>query len=71
MIGWVRRFGAFWYDFIVGDDWRVALGVIIGLAATYGVDRAGIAAWWIMPAVIAVLVPYSLWRAVAPTPKRH
>ena len=25
-----RRFARFWYDFIVGDDWRVAVGVVAG-----------------------------------------
>ena len=30
----LKSFGAFWYDFIVGDDWHVAALVVIGLAAT-------------------------------------
>jgi hypothetical protein len=29
----LRGFGRFWYDFIVGDDWRIALGVVAVLAA--------------------------------------
>jgi hypothetical protein len=28
-----RGFLRFWYDFIVGDDWRIALGVVLVLAA--------------------------------------
>jgi hypothetical protein len=28
----VRGFARFWWDFIVGDDWRIALGVTIVLA---------------------------------------
>ena len=28
-----RAFGRFWYDFIVGDDWRIAAGVVLVLAA--------------------------------------
>jgi uncharacterized membrane protein YeaQ/YmgE (transglycosylase-associated protein family) len=28
----VKAFFRFWYDFIVGDDWRVAAGVVGGLA---------------------------------------
>jgi hypothetical protein len=27
----VRGFGRFWFDFIVGDDWRIALGVVLVL----------------------------------------
>ena len=24
MSRWLRSFGAFWYDFVIGDDWRGA-----------------------------------------------
>ncbi len=27
----VRGFGRFWYDFVVGDDWRIAAGVVAAL----------------------------------------
>ncbi|HZV26691.1 MAG TPA: hypothetical protein VFG00_10405 [Acidothermaceae bacterium] len=59
-----RAFGAFWYDFIVGDDWLVAVGVVAALAATYGLSRTSIAAWWVVPVVVGVLLPVSLKRAV-------
>ena len=29
----VRGLLRFWYDFIVGDDWRIAVGVVLVLAA--------------------------------------
>lgn len=29
---WVGKFFQFWYDFVVGDDWRVAAGVVTALA---------------------------------------
>jgi hypothetical protein len=32
MIRFVRGFGRFWYDFIVGDDWKIAVGVCLMLA---------------------------------------
>ena len=28
----LRAFGAFWYDFVIGDDWLVAAGVVAALA---------------------------------------
>lgn len=28
----IRGFGRFWYDFIVGDDWKIAAAVAITLA---------------------------------------
>ena len=64
MVRRIRAFGAFWYDFIVGDDWVVAVGVVIGLALTYGLSRTAVPAWWLLPLVLALLLPFSLWRAV-------
>ncbi|HVB26492.1 MAG TPA: hypothetical protein VNE21_01120 [Mycobacteriales bacterium] len=59
----LRAFLAFWYDFVVGDDWRVAVGVVVALAATYGVSRTSVPAWWLLPAAVGCLLPFSLWRA--------
>ncbi|MEY9874506.1 ribose/xylose/arabinose/galactoside ABC-type transport system permease subunit [Streptacidiphilus sp. MAP12-33] len=66
----VRAFLRFWYDFVVGDDWRVALGVVLALAATWGLVRAGINAWWLLPPVVAGLLGLSLARAVRGTRAR-
>jgi hypothetical protein len=37
----VCAFGRFWYEFIVGDDWKIAVGVVIALAVTVGVLKSG------------------------------
>jgi hypothetical protein len=60
----LRAFGAFWYDFVIGDDWVVAAGVVVGLLATWGLHSAGVTAWWVLPLVLVVLLPLSLARAV-------
>jgi hypothetical protein len=52
----------FWYDFVVGDDWRIAVAVIVGLGVTFGVSRASIPSWWVLPAIVAALRPVSVWR---------
>jgi hypothetical protein len=68
-MGRLRAFFAFWYDFIVGDDWRVALTVAIALAATIVVNRAtGSAPWWIVVAAVAVALPASIYRATRSRP---
>jgi len=64
VISRLRSFGAFWYDFIVGDDWRVAVVVALALALTYGVSRTSVPAWWLLPAVVVVVLPVSLRRAI-------
>ena len=28
----VRGFGKFWYDFLIGDDWKIAAAVVTTLA---------------------------------------
>ncbi len=30
----VKAFGAFWYDFIIGDDWKIAVAVVLSLGIT-------------------------------------
>ena len=57
------RFLRFWWDFVVGDDWRAALGVVVALAATAGIVAAGVDAWWLMPAGVAAVLALSLRRA--------
>jgi hypothetical protein len=42
-------FVRFWVDFIVGDDWTVALAVGLALAGTWALVTAGKPAWWLLP----------------------
>ena len=60
----IRAFGAFAYDFVIGDDWVVAAAVVAGLAATYVLSHSSVNAWWLIPVLLAGLLPFSLWRAV-------
>lgn len=30
----IKAFGQFWYDFIIGDDWKIAVAVLCALVAT-------------------------------------
>jgi hypothetical protein len=61
----VRMFCSFWYDFVVGDDWRVALTVVAALAVTVAVNRlTGSAPWWIVVAAVVAVLPLSIYRAI-------
>ena len=64
MVFW-RRFGAFWFDFIVGDDWVLAVGVLIALALTSVAARSPLQAsgWVLLPVLAALVLATSLWRA--------
>jgi hypothetical protein len=59
----VRAFLAFLYDFVIGDDWRIAAAVVVGLAVTYAVSQTSVPAWWVMPALLVIALPATLWRA--------
>jgi hypothetical protein len=59
----VRACAAFVWDFVVGDDWRTAVGVAVALGVTAVAAGAGVTAWWIMPVATVGLLAASLWRA--------
>ena len=48
---------------MIGDDWRVAIVVVIALAATFGLSKTSVAAWWLMPVAVALILPITLWQA--------
>jgi hypothetical protein len=57
IVKWTKSFALFWYDFVVGDDWRLAIGVILGLGLTALVAHAtSVAAWWIAPVVVVFVL---------------
>ena len=49
------------WEFVAGDDWISAAGVVAGLGLTALVSDAG-AAWFVMPLAVAVLLTVSIWR---------
>jgi hypothetical protein len=59
----IRAFGHFWWDFIVGDDWRAAAGVLLAIIVTAALAAADINAWWLMPVAVATVLWLSLLRA--------
>jgi hypothetical protein len=67
LVAVVRAFGAFWWDFVVGDDWLIAAGVVVALGATAGLVAAGVPAWWLLPLAVVALLALSLRRARPPS----
>ena len=58
----VLGFLQFWYDFIVGDAWEVAAGVIVGLVLTWAIQHSGgeTVAWLVLPVAVIVALGGSL-----------
>jgi len=61
-VKWIRSFGSFWNDFIVGDDWRLAVGVVTAVIIVLAATHQGIYAWWLLPIAVAALLTVSVAR---------
>jgi hypothetical protein len=59
---YVVAFGRFWWNFIVGDDWRVAAGLAVAFVLTWVLAHHGIAAWWVLPLAVVTLLVGSVAR---------
>ena len=51
----------FLWDFVIGDDWRIALGVALALSLTAVLADNGVSAWWLLPSAAAVMLTVSVW----------
>jgi len=60
----LEAFGRFWWDFVIGDDWLVAVLVGAGIGATAILAAAHVAAWWLLPLAVLLVLWISLRRAI-------
>jgi hypothetical protein len=51
------------WEFVVGDDWRTALGVVLALGLTALLAETAISDWWLMPLAVLGLLALSIRRA--------
>ena len=56
----LAQFGRFWYDFIIGDDWRIAVGVVVTITGVYFGAHHGANWWWLLPVAVAALLSVSV-----------
>jgi hypothetical protein len=63
-VNWLRRFGRFWWEFVIGDDWLVAALVAVAIGATAVLAAASVAAWWLLPLAVPLVLWLSLRRAI-------
>jgi hypothetical protein len=59
-VRYLRTFIRFWWDFIVGDDWRLALGVLATISAVSVLADHGADPWWLLPPAIMGLLAASV-----------
>jgi hypothetical protein len=51
------------WDFVVGDDWRTAAGVVVAIGTTAALEGAGVTAWWLIPLAVLALLAHSVLAA--------
>ena len=57
---WLAQFGKFWYDFLIGDDWRLAVGVVAAISGLFVAAHRGVNWWWLLPFAVALLLVISV-----------
>jgi hypothetical protein len=60
----LAAFGRFWWEFVIGDDWLVAVLVAAAIGATAALAAAGVTAWWLLPLAVLLVLWLSLRRAI-------
>jgi hypothetical protein len=67
-VRWLKAFGRFWWDFLVGDtpELFVAMLVILGVTALLARDVSTTAAWVTLPVLVVAGLVISVWRAARP-----
>jgi uncharacterized membrane protein len=51
----------FLWDFVIGDDWRIAAAVAVTLVAMLVLSNNGATVWWLLPIVVLVMLGVSVW----------
>jgi len=71
VVRWVRAFGSFWWDFLIGDTPELFIGVlaVLGVVALLCL-RPGLrtAAAVVTPVLVAGVLTASVWRAARRRP---
>ncbi len=63
-MGYVRQFVLFWYDFLVGDAWDIAAGVVVALAVLAVAARVQPGAGVLLGPLLALAVVALTWLSL-------
>ena len=62
LVNSLKKFGAFWFDFLIGDDWRGTVIVLAAFALTHQLAGGNVCSWLVLPISVLILLPYNLLR---------
>ena len=69
---WIVGFGRFWYDFIIGDDWKIAVAVVTALAVVFVAMKAGLGDTALtLLGGVAIVVAFAISLTIDVRPKRR
>jgi hypothetical protein len=57
----VRPLLRFLWEFVIGDDWRIAAAVAVTLIVMLVLSDHGAAVWWLLPVVVLAMLSVSVW----------
>ena len=69
----LKAFGQFWYDFIIGDDWKIAVAVVLALLVLFAAMAAGLfgdTGLTLLGGAL-VIIAFSISLAIDVRPKRR
>ena len=68
----VIGFGRFWWDFIIGDDWKIAVSVVLALGLLLGLMKADVLGDSALAVVggVAIVVFFAISLAIDVRPKK-
>jgi hypothetical protein len=64
----LTTFARFWYDFIVGDDWRLAAGTVATIAVVTIAANNDLNVWWVLVGMVSALLAASVSTAARVKP---
>jgi hypothetical protein len=70
-VKFIKGFFHFWYDFIIGDDWKIAASVVVVLAVGAALVLNGFQESLILPPLLAVAVAAAFTVVLAIDLKQH
>jgi hypothetical protein len=57
---YLKQFGLFCLDFVVGDDWRLAGSAIASVGLSFLLAHHGLNVWWMLPILTVAAIALSV-----------
>jgi hypothetical protein len=71
-VKFLKAFGQFWYDFIIGDDWKIAVAVVLALGVVLAAMKANLFGDLGLTLLggVAIVVAFAISLAIDVRPKK-